>query len=325
MHPQVVQAAPGACPLCGMALEPLQVQADEGDNVELRDMARRFWFAGAVTLPLVALAMSDLVPGDPLGHLLSMRARVWLELALAAPVCLWAAWPFYERALASLRHRSLNMFTLIGLGVSSAFVYSLVAAVVPGAFPASFRDVTGGVAVYFEASAVIVTLILLGQVLELRARGRTGAAIRELLGLAPKTARRLVDGGAEEDVPLDEVRVGDRLRVRPGEKVPVDGAVIEGSSAVDEAMITGEPLPVQKAPGDRVVGATVNGLGALVVRAEKVGRETLLARIVALVAEAQRSRAPIQRLADRVAAWFVPAVLAVALIAFVARAAIGPG
>jgi Cu+-exporting ATPase len=307
-----------------MALEPREVQLEEGENAELRDMSLRFWFACALTLPLLVVAMSDVLPGDPIGHFLSMRARVWLELGLATPVCIWSAWPFYMRAVASLRNRSLNMFTLIGLGVSVAYAYSVVAALIPGVFPASFRDESGQVAIYFEAAAVIVTLILLGQVLELRARSRTGVAIRKLLGLAPKMARRLRQDGSDEDVALDTILVGDRLRVGPGEKVPVDGVVLEGSSAVDEAMVTGEPMPVTKGPGDHVVGATLNGNGALVMRAEKVGSETLLARIVAMVAEAQRSRAPIQKLADVVAGYFVPAVITVAAVTFVVWALVGP-
>jgi Cu+-exporting ATPase len=307
-----------------MALEVRTMAAPEGDNSELRDMSRRFWFAAAVTLPLLFIAMSDRVPGDPIGRVLSMRARIWIELALATPVCTWSAWPFYVRALASLRNRSLNMFTLIGLGVSVAYVYSAVGALLPGAFPPSFRDESSQVAVYFEAAAAIVTLILLGQVLELRARSHTGAAIRKLLGLAPRTARRLRTDGTEEDVLLDAVQMGDRLRVRPGEKVPVDGVVVEGTSAVDESMITGEPIPVEKVPGDPVVGATINGNGALVMRAEKVGSETLLARIVAMVSEAQRSRAPIQKLADVVAGYFVPGVIGVAIVTFAVWALVGP-
>ncbi len=324
MHPEVVRDAPGECPICGMALEPRVPVVAEGENAELRDMSRRFWFAVALAVPLLLIAMSDLLPGDPVGRLLSMRARVGLELVLASPVCLWAAWPFYVRAVASVRNKSLNMFTLIGLGVSVAYGYSVVAAVFPSAFPASFRGPSGEVAVYFEAAAVIVALILLGQVLELRARSQTGAAIRKLLGLAPKTARRVREDGTDEDVPLDAVEVGDRLRVRPGEKVPVDGVVIEGESHVDESMVTGEPIPARKNAGDRVVGATANGTGAFVMRAEKVGSDMLLSRIVAMVAEAQRSRAPIQRLADVVAGYFVPAVVSTAVVTFVVWALVGP-
>jgi Cu+-exporting ATPase len=325
MHPEVRQAGPGSCPICGMALEPVVPgAAAEGDDAELRDMTRRFRVAAALAVPLLALSMGDMLPGRPISARIPGPARALLELALATPVCLWAAWPFYVRAVASVRRRRLNMFTLIGLGVGVAWGYSAVAALVPGVFPHAFRHATGEVAVYFEAGAVITALILLGQVLELRARGRTGAAIRELLGMAPKTARRVGEGGGEEDVPLDAVGVGDRLRVRPGEKVPVDGVVLEGRSFVDESMVTGEPVPVAKQPGDPVVGATLNGTGALLIRAEKVGAETLLARIVAMVAEAQRSRAPIQRLADAVAGVFVPAVVAVAVATFAAWAAFGP-
>ncbi len=287
-------------------------------------MRRRFWFAAVLTLPLVLIAMGDLIPAKPISSLMSMRSRVWLELALATPVCFWSAWPFFVRAALSLKNRSLNMFTLIGLGVSVAYLYSLVAALLPGAFPPSFRGESGEVAVYFEAAAVITTLILLGQVLELRARSQTNAAIKKLLGMAAKLARRLRDDGTEEDVPLEAVRPGDRLRVRPGEKIPVDGAVIEGQSHVDESMVTGEPIPVQKQVGDDVVGATINGTGSLVMRAEKVGAETLLSRIVAMVSEAQRSRAPIQKLADVVAGYFVPVVLLIATVTFAVWALVGP-
>jgi len=324
MHPQIVRNAPGNCPICGMALEPRFHGEAEEESGELRDMTRRFWFATALTAPLVLAVMSDMMPGRPISSLFSSRVRVLLELAFASPVCLWAAWPFYLRAIQSVKNRSLNMFTLIGLGVSVAYVYSLVAAVVPGVFPASFRDESGEVATYFEAAGVIVTLILLGQVLELRARNQTGAAIRKLLGMAAKSARRIAENGAEEDVPLEAVKVGDRLRVRPGEKVPVDGVVLEGNSAIDESMVTGEPIPVEKTPGDRVVGATVNGTSALIMRAEKVGSETLLSRIVAMVAEAQRSRAPIQKLADTVSGYFVPIVVVIALLTFVIWSLIGP-
>jgi len=324
MHPEIVRPAPGACPICGMALEPRTALAAEADNPELRDMSRRFWFSVALTAPLVLLAMSDLFLGDLVARLLSMRARTLIELLLATPVCTWAAWPFYVRAVQSVRNRHLNMFTLIGLGVSVAYAYSVIAALVPGIFPASFRGASGEVAAYFEAAGVIVTLILLGQVLELRARSQTSAAIRTLLGLAPATARRLRADGGEEDVPLAAVQVGDRLRIRPGEKVPVDGVVLEGASAVDESMMTGEPIPVEKHPGDRVVGATVNGAGSLIMQAEKVGADTLLARIVALVAEAQRTRAPIQKLADTVSGYFVPVVVAVAVATFIVWATVGP-
>jgi Cu+-exporting ATPase len=324
MHPQIVRDGPGTCPICGMALEPRTVSAEEEANPELRDMSRRFWFAVALTVPLLAIAMSDLLPRDPLEHLLSMRARILVELALATPVCLWSAWPFFVRAVLSVKNRSLNMFTLIGLGVAVAYVYSVVAALLPGVFPPSFRGESGEVAVYFEPAAVIVTLILLGQVLELRARSQTSAAIKKLLGLAPKTARRVRDDGSEEDVPLDQVQVLDRLRVRPGEKVPVDGVVLEGRSSLDESMVSGEPIPVEKEPGAKVVGATLNGTGTLVIRAEKVGADTLLSRIVAMVAEAQRSRAPIQKLADVVAGYFVPAVIGIAVVTFAVWALIGP-
>jgi len=325
MHPEVRQEGPGSCPKCGMALEPVApVDAQQVENHELRDMTRRFRVAVVLAVLTVGVAMSHMLPGDPLASLLPMRVWIFLEMALAAPVCLWAAWPFYVRAVDSVKHRSLNMFTLIGLGVGVAYGYSVVATLVPGIFPASFRRETGEVAVYFEAAVVIVALILLGQVLELRARTRTGAAIRALLGLQAKTARRLREDGGEEDVPLCHVHVGDRLRVRPGEKVPVDGVVLEGASAVDESMITGESIPNAKGPGDRVVGSTINGTGALVMRAEKVGAQTLLARIVAMVAEAQRTRAPIQNLADVIAAYFVPAVVVVALITFGVWAFVGP-
>ncbi len=321
MHPQIVRDEPGSCPICGMALEPRTITTEETENPELTDMRRRFRVALALTIPLLPVAM---FPGVPGLRELSPRAHVWAELLLATPVCLWAGWPFFARAVRSVVNRSLNMFTLIGLGVAVAYTYSVVAALFPGLFPAAFRDADGRVGVYFEAAAVIVTLVLLGQVLELRARGRTGAAIRQLLGLQPATARRLSADGAETDVPLDQVEVGDRLRVRPGEKVPVDGVVAEGTSSVDESMVSGEPIPVEKAPGDPVVGGTVNGTGSFVLRAEKVGADTLLARIVAMVAEAQRSRAPIQRLADRVAAWFVPAVVLMAVGTFVVWAVAGP-
>ena len=324
MHPEILSDRPGTCPLCGMALEPRTVtSADEEDNPELRDMTRRFWLAAALTAPLLISVMSDMLPGVGSLSVMSMRTRLLVELALATPVCLWAAWPFYERAAQSVVHRNLNMFTLIGLGVSVSYIYSIVATLFPGVFPDSFRA-QGEVAVYFEAAAVITTLILLGQVLELRARSQTSSAIRKLLGLTPKTARRLRSDGREEDVPLDIVEVGDRLRVRPGEKVPVDGVVVDGHSHVDESMITGEPIPVEKQAGDRVVGATINGTGGLIIRAEKVGAETLLARIVAMVAEAQRSRAPIQKLADVVSGYFVPIVILVAIATFVVWALIGP-
>ena len=324
MHPEIRQVGPGSCPICGMALEPLTVSLeDEGDSEELVDMRRRFWVSAALSIPLLVLAMGEMIPGRPLEGLLSLEVQRWLQLLLAAPVVLWGGWPFFERAVRSIRPFRPNMFTLIGLGVAAAFLYSTLGLLLPGIFPASARE-HGHVGLYFEAAAVIVTLVLLGQVLELKARGRTSAALKGLLGLAPKDARRIGAGGREEDVPLDQVQVGDLLRVRPGEKVPVDGTVTEGTSAVDESMVTGEPMPVEKSAGDPVVGGTVNGAGALVMRADRVGGETLLARIVQMVAEAQRSRAPIQRLADLVAAWFVPAVMAVAVLAFVLWVALGP-
>ncbi len=324
MHPEVIQDEPGICPKCGMALEPRTVEQDADEpNPELVDMTRRFWIAAALTVPLVIIAMGDLLPGRPISQLLSPRWRTLLELALATPVAVWAAWPFYVRAVQSVRFKSLNMFTLIGLGVSVAFVYSVIAALWPDIFPPSFRE-DGEVAVYFEAAGVIVTLILLGQVLELRARSQTGQAIKKLLGMQAKTARRIGEDGTEEDVPLAAVAVGDLLRVRPGEKIPVDGVVVEGTSAVDEAMVTGEPIPVGKDVGDQVIGSTVNGTGTLVIRAEKVGAETLLARIVTMVAEAQRSRAPIQRMADVVAGYFVPVVVVAAVLTFIVWALVGP-
>ncbi|MEM8606015.1 MAG: copper-translocating P-type ATPase [Myxococcota bacterium] len=325
MHPEVMQGVPGDCPICGMALEPVQVTLeDESESPELVDMRRRFWFSVLFTVPLLAVSMGDMLPGHPISELVGERTRVWIELALASPVCLWAAWPFYVRFVASIRGRHFNMWTLIGLGVGAAFIYSVVAAVAPGVFPSAFRDASGNVAVYFEAAATVVTLILLGQVLELRARSQTGAAIKSLLGLAPKTARRLEVDGTEHDVPLDEVQVGDRLRVRPGEKVPVDGDVLDGTSLVDESMVTGEPVPVQKGPGESVIGATVNGSGALTIEARAVGSDTLLARIVSMVSEAQRSRAPVQRLADLVASYFVPAVLLAAAVTFAVWSLVGP-
>jgi P-type Cu+ transporter len=324
MHPEVRQDRPGSCPKCGMALEPLTVTGEaEEENPELRDMTRRFWGSVALTVPLFLIAMTMFLDENPLARLAPMRTWGWAELLLATPVVLWGGWPFFVRGWNSLVYKSLNMFTLIALGVGVAYVYSVVARLAPGIFPASFRDEHGEVGVYFEAAAVIVTLVLLGQVLELRARSRTGSAIRALLGLAPKTARLLRQDGTEEDVPLDRVQPGDRLRVRPGEKVPVDGTVVEGTSSVDESMVTGEPIPVEKGPGDRIVGATVNGTGALVMRAERVGAETLLAQIVRMVGEAQRSRAPIQKLADRVSGWFVPTVVLVAAITFAAWAMFG--
>jgi P-type Cu+ transporter len=323
MHPQIVRDGPGNCPICGMALEPKTVTMEE-DNPELRSMQRRFWTGVVLSLPLVFIAMAHLIPSAWARELGSSAARPWIELILATPVVLWGGWPFFVRAVDSVRLRSLNMFTLIGLGVAVAYGYSLVAVAAPWIFPPSLRDEHGQVGVYFEAAAVIVTLVLLGQVLELRARSRTGAAIRALLGLAPKQARRIRPDGAEEDVPLSDVKVGDKLRVRPGEKVPVDGAVVEGRSAVDESMVTGEPIPVEKETGATVIGATINGTGALVIEAKRVGAETLLAQIVRMVSEAQRSRAPIQKLADVVAGYFVPAVIGVAVLTFAVWSLFGP-
>jgi len=324
MHPQIVRAAPGSCPICGMALEPRTVGAVEGPDPELADMTRRFWIGLVLTLPLLAFVMGDMLPGQPLRHLIPGRFSAWLQLVLATPVVLWAGWPFFQRGWASVVNRSLNMFTLIALGTGMAYVYSVVGVLAPGLFPASFRTHGGEVGLYFEAAAVITVLVLLGQVLELRARSQTSSAIRALLRLAPPTARRLRHDGTEEDVPLEHVQVGDRLRVRPGEKVPVDGMVLEGRSAVDESMVTGESIPVEKTPGSRVIGGTVNGTGSFVMRAERVGSETLLAQIVHMVGEAQRSRAPIQRLADVVSSWFVPVVVLVAVATFVGWAIWGP-
>lgn len=321
MHPEVVSDEPGTCPECGMALESRD--APEEENPELADMRRRFGVSLVFTLPVVVLAMSEMV-GVSLDAALSPRHQVLAQLALATPVVLWGGAPFFQRGAASLVSRRLNMFTLIALGTGVAYLYSVVATLAPGVFPSAFRGPHGEVAVYFEAAAMITTLVLLGQVLELQARSRTSSAIQELLGLAPKMARVLREGGLEEDVPLDSVLVGDRLRVRPGEKVPVDGLVLEGRTSIDESMITGEPLPVEKAPEDSVTGGTVNGAGAVVMRAERVGSETLLARIVTMVQNAQRSRAPIQRLADTVSGYFVPAVVFVAIVTFVAWLLVGP-
>ena len=324
MHPEVRQMGPGTCPKCGMALEPLTISAEVEDNPELKDMTRRFWVGVALTVPVLLAAMADFIPGHPLEQLAAARVWIWFELIVATPVILWGGWPFFVRGWQSLVNRSLNMFTLIALGVGVAYAYSLVAALLPGIFPESFRDESGGVAVYFEAAAAIVTLVLLGQVLELRARSQTGAAIKALLGLAPKSARLIRDDGSEADVPLDQVQVGFRLRVRPGEKAPVDGVVLEGTSSIDESMISGEPIPVEKKPGDQLTGATVNGTGSLIMRAEKVGADTLLAQIVRMVAEAQRSRAPIQKLADTVAGYFVPVVVGIAIFTFLIWAMAGP-
>jgi Cu+-exporting ATPase len=322
MHPEVRQKGPGACPFCGMALEPVEVSLEEQPDHELIDMTRRFWGSLVLTAPILAWMVSELLPGHPLSRLIPHRAVAWFQLLLASPVVLWAAWPFFVRGWQSIVTRHLNMFTLIAMGVAAAYGYSVVATLAPGIFPPSFM-MHGEVAVYFEPAAVIVVLVLLGQVLELRARGRTSAAIRSLMKLAPKTARRVTATG-EEDIPLEHVHLGDRLRVRPGERVPVDGAVVDGVTTVDESMVTGEPIPVEKAAGARVTGGTVNGTGMFVMEATRVGRDTLLAQIVRMVTEAQRSRAPIQRLADTVSSWFVPAVIAVAVASFAGWALAGP-
>ena len=324
MHADVVRDGPGVCPICGMALEPRTVALEEAPNPELVDMTRRFWWSVAPTAMVVLLSMAQMIPGQPLGHAISARALQWIAFAVATPVVVWAGWPLFERGAASIVHRSLNMFTLIALGTGTAYVFSVVATIAPSLFPASLRGMDGTVGVYFEAAAAITFLVLLGQVVELRARRRTGHAIRSLLQLAPKTARRVRADGTEDDVSLDRVQRGDRLRVRPGERVPCDATVVEGSSAVDESMVTGEPVPVPKALGSAVTGGTVNGTGSLLVQAQRVGSDTLLAQIVRLVSEAQRSRAPIQRLADRAAGVFVPAVIGSALITFVVWALAGP-
>ncbi|MBK4717840.1 heavy metal translocating P-type ATPase [Azospirillum sp. YIM DDC1] len=324
MHPEIRQEGPGNCPICGMALEPVGATLEEAPNPELVDMTRRFWIGTALTVPLVLLELGAHLPGLGLHTLISPQASLWLQFLLATPVVLWAGWPLLERGWLSFVNRSLNMFSLIALGVGVAYVFSLVATFLPGIFPAGFRNAEGLVAVYYEAAAAITVLVLLGQVLELRAREQTGGAIRALLNLAPKTARRIRPDGEDEEVTLDAVHVGDRLRVRPGEGVPVDGEVLEGRSAVDESMVTGESMPVSKEPGSKVIGGTVNQTGALVMRAEKVGSDTMLSRIVTMVAEAQRSRAPIQRMADVVSGYFVPAVIVVALLAFVAWLIWGP-
>ncbi|MBK6297468.1 MAG: heavy metal translocating P-type ATPase [Sphingomonadales bacterium] len=323
MHPEVRQDHPGACPICGMALEPAMVTADEGPSAELIDMTRRFWIGLALSLPVLVLEMGGhLFPA--LHHLIPMKASIWIQFALATPVVLWAGWPFFQRGWSSLKTRNLNMFTLIAMGTGVAWLYSVVAAVAPGIFPDAFRAADGSVAVYFEAAAVITVLVLLGQVLELRARERTSGAIKALLNLAPKTARRIAVDGSEAEVPLEDVAVGDRLRVRPGEKVPVDGVVEDGRSALDESMVTGESMPVTKSVDDTVIGGTMNQSGALIIRADKVGRDTMLSRIVQMVAEAQRSRAPIQRMADQVSGWFVPLVIGIAILAFALWGIWGP-
>jgi Cu+-exporting ATPase len=324
MHPEIVRDAPGDCPICGMALEPQTITAEEPENPELIDMMRRFWLSAILTLPLLAVAMGGMVPGNLFEWIGSHKTLAWLEFALATPVVLWGGWPFFQRGWSSIVNRHFNMFTLIALGTGVAYLYSVIATLAPEIFPPTFRDMSGRVAVYFEAAAMIVTLVLLGQVMELRARHRTGAAIRALLGLAPKTARRLDADGGEEDVALEDVHVGDRLRVRPGEKLPVDGLVLEGTSSVDESMISGEPIAVEKSQGDQVVGATVNGTGTLIIEAERVGSDTLLAQIVQMVSQAQRSRAPIQKLADVVAGYFVPVVVIAAVVTFLVWALWGP-
>jgi P-type Cu+ transporter len=336
MHPEIVRSEPGTCPICGMALEPRTVTVQEEENPELRDMARRFWVSLVLTGPLLAIAMGSMfwpqalmsgivvVRGDRAVAVPMSSILPWLELLLATPVVLWGGWPFFQRGWASIVNRSTNMFTLIAMGSGVAYVYSLIATLVPGVFPASFRSMGNHPDVYFEAAAAIVTLVLLGQVLELRARSRTSSAIRALLDLSPKMARVIAPDGSERDIPLDQVKANDKLRVRPGEKVPVDGVVVGGSSSVDESMITGESIPVEKTTGSRVIGATVNTTGSLIMRAERVGSETMLAQIVQLVSQAQRTRAPIQRLADKVAGWFVPAVIAIAVLTFVAWALFGP-
>ncbi len=323
MHPEIVRDRPGPCPICGMALESMTVSADADVDPELADMSRRFWVCLALTAPLLLVSMAEMIPGVTMPQLLTGRMFVWLQFALAAPVVVWGGFPFFERGWASIVHRNLNMFTLIALGTGTAFIFSTLAALAPGIFPASFHE-HGRIAVYFEPAAVITTLVLLGQVLELKARRQTGSAIRSLLGLAPKTALKLENGGREQEVALDQIVLGDRLRVRPGEKIPVDGIVTEGRSAIDESMISGEPIPVEKAVGDRVIGGTVNGTGGLVIKAERVGADTVLAQIVRMVSDARRTRAPVQRLADVVASYFVPAVVVVSVITFAAWALIGP-
>jgi len=322
MHPQIVRDGPGSCPICGMALEPMMPSAAEGPNPELVDMTRRFWIGAALTIPILALEMGAHLLG--LAHLIPKQTSNWIQFALAAPVVLWSGWPFFERGWASVVNRSLNMFTLIAMGVGVAFAYSAVAVLAPGLFPAGFRDESGAVPVYFEAAAVITVLVLLGQVLELRARESTSGAIRALLDLAPKTARRIREDGSDEDAHVGHIHVGDRLRVRPGEKIPVDGEILEGRVAIDESLVTGESMPVTKEPGAKVVAGSLNTTGSFIMRAEKVGADTLLSQIVAMVAAAQRSRAPIQRLADQVSGWFVPAVIVVAVLAFIVWSIWGP-
>ena len=323
MHPQIRRTEPGNCPICGMALEPISAAEETGPSPELIDMSRRFWIGGVLAVPTVILEMGGHFPGLNLHHFISPQLSVWLQFLFATPVVVWAGWPFFTRGWASVRSRSLNMFSLIALGVGAAYLYSLAATFAPALFPATLQQ-DGVVAVYYEAAAVITVLVLLGQVLELRAREKTGSAIRALLNLAPKTARRVRSDGSDEEVPMEQVQIGDHLRIRPGDSVPVDGVVEEGKSAVDESMVTGESMSVEKEPGAEVIGGTINGTGSLVMRAEKVGSDTVLARIIHMVAEAQRSRAPIQRLADTVSAWFVPAVIVVAIVAFIAWLFWGP-
>ena len=323
MHPEIRQKGPGSCPICGMALEPVAITLDEKPNEELEDMTRRFQWSLVLTLPILAAMVAEFLPGQPLHHYVGGTLLNWIELALATPIVLWGGWPFFQRGWASIVTRHLNMFTLIALGVGAAYGFSVVATIAPGVFPDSFR-MNGAVAVYFEPAAVIVVLVLLGQVLELRARSRTSAAIKNLLGLAPTTARKIEPDGTEHDIPLEHVQVGDRLRVRPGERIPVDGIVLEGKTTIDESMVTGEPIPVEKVADAKVTGGTVNGTGTFVMEAERVGADTLLAQIVRMVSEAQRSRAPIQRLADTVSSWFVPAVIVIALVTFLVWAAFGP-
>ncbi|MCB0415350.1 MAG: heavy metal translocating P-type ATPase, partial [Bdellovibrionales bacterium] len=322
MHPEVRQIGPGNCPKCGMALEPFI--ANDSSSAELMDMNRRFLVAIICTLPLFIISMGDLLPGRPISSLISLEHKIWVELFLASPVCLWSAWPFFLKGFESIKTKNLNMFTLIALGVSTAYIYSLTATFFDRYFPSSFKAEDGSIPVYYEAAGMIVTLILLGQVLELKARSQTGEAIKKLLGLAAKSARKIDDSGIELDIPLNQVQKDDKLRVRPGEKIPVDGWVVEGESSVDESMITGEPMPVIKKVGDQIIGATINGTGSLIMKAEKIGSETLLARIVNMVAEAQRSKAPIQKLADTVSGIFVPIVIFVSLITFVAWSIWGP-
>ncbi len=323
MHPQIIRDEPGNCPICGMALEPMTVTVNEA-NPELESMTRRFWICAALTLPLLAIMVSDLLPSHPIQGLLKGPLLGWFELAIASPVVLWGGWPFFQRGWASIVSRNLNMFTLISIGAGSAYLYSLVAVFMPQLFPASFRDMSGQLGLYFEAAAVITVLVLLGQVLELKARSQTSSAIKALLGLAPKTARRIAADGQEQDVELNQIQVGDSLRVRPGEKVPTDGVLIEGSSSVDESMVSGEPIPVEKIKDAKVIGGTINGTGSFVMKTERIGAETLLAQIVKMVSEAQRTRAPIQRLADTVASYFVPAVLVSAVLTFIVWAMYGP-